>query len=310
MNFFTTFNQILMLFILIIVGYGANKKELITKALNKELSNVIIYIALPALVIKSMQYNFSKDMMNKSIRMVLVSISIYIFVIIFSYLISKILKLEGKTKDVIQFLLVFPNVGFMGYPVIYSIYKDIGVFYTALFNMPFDLIMWTFGIVIMSRSNKNQRDINYKKILLNPGLLSIIVGYTLFLFSIKLPKPIFETLNMLGSTTTPMSMILVGSILAESKLEDSFKQKKLLIVSFLRLIVIPILVYAVLKKIFYLQGLSLAVPFIISSMPCAATAAIFANRFDNDHILASQGIFITTLFSIITIPILMNLLQV
>lgn len=310
MSFISIAIQISTLFSLILAGFIANKKGIISNALNKELGNVILYITLPALVIKSMQYDFSKEMVNKSFITVIISIAIYIFVILFSYLAAKILKLEGKNKDIIQFLLIFPNVGFMGYPIVHSVFKDIGVFYAALFNMPFDIIIWTLGIVIMCRSSKKGTKLDLKKIFLNPGLPSIIIGYTLFLFSIKLPTPIYDTLNVLGSSTTPLSMILVGSILSQSNILEAFKNKKLLIVSFLRLLLIPFLIYIVLKNVFSLSGLILGVPFIISAMPSAANAAIFAVRFDNDDVLASQGVFITTLLSILTIPILVSLLRV
>jgi predicted permease len=298
-----------MLFTLILLGYISNKKGIISQSLNKELSNVILYITLPALVIKSMQYDFSKDMIGKSIKIVLISVSIYLITIVLSYLVVKSLKLEGKIKDIIQFLLIFPNVGFMGYPVISSIYGDSGVFYTALFNMPFNILVWTIGVIIMSRSSREESSINIKKIFLNPGVSALVVGYTLFLLSIKLPRPIYDLLNMLGSATTPMAMIVVGSILAQSKIQDAFKNKYLLIVSFLRLLFIPFGIYIVLKNVFSVDGLVLGVTCVIPAMPCAANAAIFATRFDNDHILASQGVFITTLFSIITIPILVVMLQ-
>ncbi|SHH19852.1 AEC family transporter [Tepidibacter thalassicus] len=310
MDFISTFNQIFMLFTLILLGYIANKKGVVTKSLNKELSNVILYITLPALIIKSMQYDFSKDMMLKSVKIILISIFIYSSTILFSRIIAAILKIEGKTKDIVQFLIIFPNVGFMGYPVISSIYGDSGVFYTALFNMPFNILIWTVGVVIMSRHYKKDNSISIKKILFNPGVFAIIVGYTLFLLSIKLPKPIYDILDILGSSTTPMSMIVVGSILAQSRIQEAFKDKYLIMVSFVRLLIIPLIVYFVLKKILFLDGLILGIPFIICAMPSAANAAIFATRFENNHVLASQGVFITTLFSVITIPILVAMLQV
>ncbi len=309
MNFWATFNQILMLFTLILLGYIANKKGIITKALNKELSNVILYITLPALVIKSMQYSFSKDILAKSAKIIFISACMYIFTIFLSYIVVSASKIEGKTKDIIQFLLVFPNVGFMGYPVIYSLYGDSGVFYTALFNMPFEITVWTFGVYLMCRNSDQEEGFHIKKVFLNPGIPALITGYSLFLFSIKLPKPMYDTLNLLGSATTPMSMIVVGSILAGSNMKEAFKRKELLAVSFFRLLFISFIMYFVLKNGFAVKEFVLGVPVIIAAMPSAANAAIFATRFDNDHILASQGIFITTLFSILSIPIMVGLLR-
>ncbi|CAH2211868.1 AEC family transporter [Tepidibacter aestuarii] len=309
MNFMSTFNQVFMLFALILIGYTANKKELITQNLNKELSNIVLYITLPALIIKSMQYDFSKEMLKSSIGIIIISISMYLMSILISFFVIKNLDVKGKIKDIIQYLIIFPNVGFMGYPVISSIYGDSGVFYTALFNMPFNILVWSLGVMIMSRHSDKDNSVNIKQIVFNPGMFAIITGYTLFLLSIKIPTPIYNILNVLANTTTPMSMILVGSILAQSSIKEAIRNKYLLIVSCLRLLIIPFIVYLTLKNVFHLNGLLLGIPSIVSGMPSAANCAIFATKYDNDHILASQGIFITTLLSVITIPLIVFMMN-
>ncbi|OPJ56063.1 AEC family transporter [Alkalithermobacter paradoxus] len=310
MNFITIFSQILVLFSLILIGYIANKKGIITKDSNKDFSGLILNVTLPALIIKSMQYSFSREMFGKSMKILGISLLVYALAISFSFLITKMSKIEGKEKDVFQFLLIFPNVGFMGYPVINSIYGEIGVFYTSIFNMIFDLLIWTLGVMIMSRSSESKNNLKLKKIISTPGLIAVFIGYSLFLLSISLPKPIYDTLNLLGNATTPLAMIVVGSILAGSKMDMAFKNVKLTIISFIRLIFIPICVYFLLRNVLRLEGLLLGIPVIVFSMPSAANAAIFATRYDNDHILASQGVFLTTLFSVITIPLLIIMLQV
>ncbi|MEJ8552641.1 AEC family transporter [Tepidibacter sp. Z1-5] len=309
MNFMSTFNQVFMLFALILIGYTANKKKLITQNLNKELSNVILYITLPCLIIKSMQYEFSIQMLKSSIGIIIISIAMYLVSILISFFVIKNMDVKGKVKDILQYLIIFPNVGFMGYPVISAIYGDSGVFYTALFNMPFNILVWSFGVMIMSRHYEESSGMNLKKIIFNPGMLAIITGYTLFLLSIKIPTPIYNILNVLANTTTPMSMILVGSILAQSSINDAIKNKYLLIVSCLRLLIIPCIVYFTLSNVFHLKGVLLGIPSIVSGMPSAANCAIFATKYDNDHILASQGIFITTLLSVITIPLIVFLMN-
>ncbi|KXZ39050.1 hypothetical protein SAMN05661008_01369 [Alkalithermobacter thermoalcaliphilus JW-YL-7 = DSM 7308] len=310
MNFISIFNQILVLFLLILVGYISNKKGIITKDSNKDLSNLILNITLPALIIKSMQYSFSSEMFKKSISILGISVIVYTIVIGISFLVVKFSNIKGKERDVFQFLIIFPNVGFMGYPVINSIYGEIGVFYTSIFNMIFDILIWTLGVFIISRSSENKDSMNIKRVFSTPGIIAVAIGYSLFLFSISIPKPIYDVLNLVGNTTTPLAMMVVGSVLAGSTIDKAFSNSKLIVVSIIRLIFIPILIYAILKNIFRLEHLMLGIPTIISSMPCAANAAIFATRYESDHILASQGVFLTTLLSAFTIPILILMLQV
>lgn len=303
MNFISTFNQILVMCIMILIGFLANKRKIITNSIDTELSNLILYVLLPALIIKSMQYEFSQEIMKNSMKMLGMSLGIYAIIIGFSFLAVRILRLEGKQRDILQYMLIFSNVGFMGYPIISFVYGDIGVFYTALFNMPFNLLTWTVGVTIMSRSSDSKEKFSLKRVLFNPGLAAIVVGYTLFLTSTKVPESIYNVLNMLGSATTPMSMIVIGSILSKSNMGQLFTNIKLNIIAVFRLLVNPLVVFLLLKFIVGMDGMLLGIPTIIIGMPVAANCAIFATKFENDKFLASQGVFVTTLLSLLTIPV-------
>ncbi|WXR62359.1 AEC family transporter [Peptostreptococcaceae bacterium AGR-M142] len=308
MHLLTSFNQVLVILMLLFVGYFANKKEMIDIKTEKNLSTMVLYIFLPSMIIKAMNYKFSKELMNNSLKLLFISIIIYFIAIIFSYFIIRFVNIEEKKKDIIQYILIFPNVGFMGYPIVNILYKDLGIFYTAFFNMPFNLLCWTIGIHIMSRHYKKDSKLDLKKIFLNPGFVAILIGYTLFLTGFKLPFFIDKTLSLLGPCTTPISMIVIGSSISRVDFLSIFKDKALLKISFLRLIVIPICIFIVLKLI-GLKGMMLGIPTVIMAMPAAANTVIFANKFNNDDLFASKGVVLSTLISIITIPIIMSLIS-
>lgn len=152
----------------------------------------------------------------------------------------------------------------------------------------------------------NKHNSEYKfsiKSIISPPIIGVLTGLSLFLLRIKLPLPIFNTLNMLGSITTPLSMIVIGSLLANSPIKETFINKKLYIVSFIRLLVVPSVVYFLLS-LYIKNPLLLGVPVVISAMPAASNTAIMSKSYDANDQLASQAVFLTTLISIVTIPII------
>lgn len=304
MVIYATIYQILILFLTMVIGYAAKKRGYMDPQLNKGLSNLILQVALPALIIKSMQFPFSKDLFMDSVKIVGISLMIYSIAIVFSYLYTKLIKVEGTKKDIYQFVLIFSNVAFIGYPIIDAIYGDLGVFYTALYNIPFNFLLFTIGVYIMCRNTSAEREkMDYKKILLQPGILAVLLGFTLFLFSLQLPEIIYETLDIIGSTTTPLSMLMIGGFLADIPVKEVLREEKIMLLALARLFILPILAWGILYTV-GLRGVLLGVPVVITGMPAAANAAVFATLYDSDHYLASKSVFITTLLSLISIPLL------
>ncbi|WP_026895777.1 AEC family transporter [Clostridiisalibacter paucivorans] len=305
MNLDLIMNQMMVLFILLFVGFSIRKKGIVSKNIEKGLSDLMIYITLPALIITSMSYKFSKSMFNNSLLILLIGFFLYIFMVLVSIAFIKGFHTKDPYKrGVYQFIVIFGNVGFMGYPLVQVIFGDIGVFYAAVYNFWFNLLMWTLGVVLVKPEAEGKIEL---KTLMNPGVIAIVLGFLLFVFSIKLPKPIYQSLEMLGAMTTPIAMIVVGSMLTEANFSMIFKNKTLLFASITRLIIIPVFIILALYFIelpFVIKGVLI----LVSSMPTAANAAIFSRKFNSDYRLASQGVFLTTLMGIVTIPLIVYLL--
>lgn len=139
------------------------------------------------------------------------------------------------------------------------------------------------------------------KSFVNPVIVSILIGFILFIFRIKLPVFINDTLELLGDLTTPLSMLIIGSMLCESPAKECFFNKKLYLIVFIRLLFIPACIYFILKGIVN-DKLLLSIPVILTSMPIATNAAIMANKYKANESFASQLVFLSALLSIITIP--------
>jgi len=305
MNIYNIFNVILILFLILIVGVIAKRFNAVSEEFNKGLIDFIMNVSLPALIINSMNYEFSAQMLSNGGILILLFAVIYGLSIVLAVAVTRLFKIKIPEKNVYQFMLVFPNVGFMGYPIINAVYGQQGVFYTAIYNLPINLLLWTIGIIIMSDGKEENKFT--PKSLVNPCTIAVLAGIILFASSIKLPSPIMSTIEMIGSTTTPLSMILVGFILANSSLRKVFSKPMVFIMSLIRLVAMPLLFLIILRP-FISDPLILGVPVVISAMPGAANAVVFAGKFEGDSYTASQTVFISTMLSVITIPLIVYII--
>ena len=337
-DFFTTFYQIISLFILIAVGWVISRLQLVDQPFIKTLSGFVIKVTLPAMIIKSMQFDFSLELLLESAYMFVIGIVMYGLMIAFSYGVVKFTGLSGGKANALQFLIIFGNVGYMGYPVMASIFGDEGVFYTALFNIPFNFLMMSLGVYLMTRKDlqkpgleelerRSMSAVSLKEeggtvrkepsgtnkrfqrfgVLINPGIIATFTGFILFVASIEIPGPLFRALDVLGEATTPLAMIIIGANLSRVALSSVFREKGLYWLSLLRLILIPAFLYGVLTLL-GVEGFLLAVPVLVFAMPAAANAVVFAVMYDGDADFAAKGVFFTTLCSAITLPLIAYLL--
>lgn len=303
--------QVAILFLLIVAGFIVKKLGVVSDHINDEMGKFIMQVTLPAFIIVSMDYEFSYQALLESFQLIVMSFVVYLGAIILSFVLVKALKIKRhETMDVYQYALTFSNVGYMGYPVVSLVYGTTGVFYAAIYNLSFNILVWTYGIYLMTRHQKHRTKISGSeriKNILNPGIVAIIIGFILFLTPFRLPGPLFETLQMVGNTTTPLSMMFIGFLLSEVKWQDLFETWKDYVVIFVRLLVLPLLVYGGLRFFGY-SDYMLGIPVLIAAMPAAANAAIFASLYGNDAVLSSKLVFISTLLSVATVPLFMILL--
>ncbi len=293
-------SSVLILFIMIVVGYTVRKLKIVSDEFSHSLSRYITSVALPAFIIISMRFKFDSKVLKNSMILIIMSFIIYAAFILFSYAYTKFRGIDGQRRSIHQFALVFPNVGFMGYPVLNAFLGKEGMFYGAIFNLSFQIIVWTFGVYLFSR------DKNYRfelKNVFNPAFCAIIIGYVLFLFSIQLPEFLYKIISILGSPTSSLSMIAIGMMFSEANIASVFKDKMIISTSLLRVLLIPIVTFLVLRG-FGFSSYLLEVPVIIVAMPVAANSAIIASAYNGDYVNMSKIVVASTLLSVVTIPLL------
>lgn len=296
-------NQVIILTLMMMVGVILRKAKIVTNEVNKGFSSILMNVTLPCMIMYSFNFKFSIDMLKSAIMILFYSIAIHIILIILSKLLY--FKFEDSEKNIFKFATVFSNCGFVGYPVIQGIFGNIGVFYTSIFTIPFNVFMWSYGVMLFTGKNDLK---SIKKNLINIPLMCTILGIIIFIFSINLPAPILKTLSSIGNMTTPISMFIIGAMLADVKLKEVFKGFSVYYLNFIKLILAPILISVVLKLLGADKTL-LYICVILVSMPTASLIGVFAEKYNGDKVIASKCAFLTTILSIITIPAIMTVID-
>ncbi|EEH98975.1 MULTISPECIES: AEC family transporter [Clostridium] len=296
------FNKIIALFLIILIGVYGTKKHIINDDVNKGLRRILLEITLPLLVINSFSFSFDEGMGRNIITAFIYSILFMILGGIISYILLKPLK--GEKKKILHFANFFSNCGFIGFPIINSIFGAEGVVYTSIFNMVFTIFLWTYGVMIFSDKLSKE---NIKKVLLNPSIIAVYIGIPIMIFNIKLPASILDTTKIVGDMTAPISMIIVGSILSKVKIKSIFKEASVYYGALIKLIVIPLAIYMI-KLIIKDNSSVIDTIIVIQAMPAAAMTSIFAADFDKEKEYGAIVVFVTTLLSIITIPVIVKVI--
>lgn len=305
-NFSEILTLMVTLFSLIIVGYVIAKLDIIDLETNKKLSGFILNVTCPALILNSV---LSGDISSSNSTVIVVficSLVLTALLLVFSFIIPVVLHIKGPKKYVYKYMTNFSNIGFMGFPVILSIYGPIAVFYTSIFNIPFSILVFSYGVYLAAKSGNKSDTMSLKKCI-NPGVISALLAVVIFATKIKFPAVIINPISLIGSITTPLSMIVIGISLSALNIKYIFEEKKMYLFILIKMIVIPFAVYTILSP-FDLDPVIKGVTVILSAMPVAVNAVIMANQYDGDVELSVSGVFLTTLFSVISIPIITTLL--
>ncbi len=343
----------LVMFLLIVAGYAARKLKVVDAHFGASLASFIFNIVFPALIIRSMNIPFNlADLRNGAVLMLICAVVMLAMYLIGNATNAATGK-GGRRTDgmarILRFSLMFPNYTFMAYPVIQALYGTTGLFYVTMYTMPMRIVFYTLGPLLMaSRSRRaisasasdaapladgvasapdaasdaaptqapsavKKADAGGLAALLNPAVLSIPVGLLLYLFSVQLPEPLGKSLDYLASVATPMGMVVSGIALADSSLANLFTEARVFLLSVLRLLIAPALVFGALSALALVPGLAvdplvLKVAVVFSAMPAASSTTIFALRFRTDPERAAQTVFVTTVLSILTVPLVAALL--
>jgi len=256
-----------------------------------------------------MQTEYSVDRLSLAGQTYLLGIICYSISIGIGYLSCRMCRIGSNVKGVWIYSIVFPNQIFMGWPVMEAVYGKEILFYAAFANMANASFAYTFGIWLMrmTGSDKEKKTSLFKE-LLTPVNLAILAGLFLFFLQLKVPAPINSAIKGLADLTTPMAMIFTGTVLAMNPLLEIVSDTRVYLIALFRNLLIPSLVFVLLCSL-PIPDLVFGTILLAHTMPVAGFAAVYAGAYGNDVRLASKFISISSLFSLVTIPVFVMLLR-
>ncbi|MFA6808126.1 MAG: AEC family transporter [Eubacteriales bacterium] len=304
MEFNEIYSQLGILFLTMLVGLILGKINLITPIATKFLSKFVLKVAIPALLISGMLIPLTSEKLHTAFVILLLSIPSYGLAYLVGKITAKLLTKDTNDKAIFTYALVFSNAGFIGFPVFLALFGKEALFYAVIYNIAYNVFMYTLGMKIITANNKTNNKMDLK-LLLNSGIIASVIGFFLFVTQIQLPEFIVGTIDSIGSLCVPLSMLTIGAMLSELPLKSMFSDYRIYFLTFVRLLLLPVLILILLKYIFKLEDIWLiAIPVITAGMPVGTSIVMMSIEYDKNSALASQAILISTLFSCLTIPLL------
>ncbi|MCQ2440491.1 MAG: AEC family transporter [Clostridia bacterium] len=293
-------SQVAILLVLMLIGVLLTKFGVLKENAIKSITDLVLYTVTPCVIIKSFVRKFEVSALKNLLLSFLIAILVHIGFILLSRLIFR--TKEVSRRKVLQFGVIFSNCGYMSLPLQEALLGDNGVFYGSSFIAIFNLFVWSYGILLMSGDKKY---LTPKKMILNPGIIGLALGLIVFLFSVPLPKVIYEPISYMASLNTPLPMIIIGYHLTKSKI---FKGRAGFLAIAVRLVLFPMIALAIM----YLCGIrgDLFVSVVISCCaPTAALTTMFSDKFGCETALSVNLVSLSTIISLITIPLIVTLAQ-
>lgn len=300
MDIMVVFQTMLKLFLLLVLGFVLFKCHIFDEYTNKKISALIVNVASPMLIISSIAGVEGND---KSIVFLMIGAGIlmYIGFIILGKIINRIFPFPKKDWPVYECMVVFANTGFMGYPVLLDVFGQEAVFYASLIHMAFNFFVYTYAIMCLTKSDDSEFKLNFKQ-LLTPGIVLIFIGILIYLFDMQLPSVLMDTINSVGSLTAPLSMMMIGSSLAVYPIKDSFTDWRSYVFAFVRLLIVPF-VTMIVCRLLHINPYYANITIITNAMPVGSMVLMLATQYNANVKIVTRNIVVSTLLSVITIPI-------
>lgn len=307
-NVLTASEQVAILYVLVAVGAIADKIGIYTEKVAKSCTDLLFYIITPAVIIQSfctLEYN------PQTAKSLFIAILCGFILHIVSGAISSLVfnKTNKDEACIYKYSCAYGNCGYMALPLAQAVLGEEGVFYCSAVIISFQIFSFTHGIYTITKGKDGEKvKFDLKKLIVNPGVISVIVGLPLFLLSVKLPVIINSPLNYIASLNTPVAMLIFGTYIANTNFRSIFKNWRIFAVALVKLIILPLVLMAGFR-LAGITGTLLAALSISAGAPTANNTVMFAAKYDRNTGLASQTVAVVSFISIITLPVMIALAQ-
>lgn len=292
--------QIIVSFFLLIIGAFCYKKDILSAGEGKSISNFILTFVSPALILDACQITYSEELFHNLLWAFGMSgVSFVVAIAAAQVLISK----RKISYNIERFSLVYTNCGFIGVPLVQALYGDEGVLYMTSYIAMFNILLWTHGVVCMSeRMDKKQ----IVSILKCPTIYAIVIGIFSFCMKITYPEVFGTTIAYVADLNTPLAMIVAGISVMQSDFLGAMRRRRIYVVSFLKLLAIPVMAMLAMS-LFPCPAIIQVIIVLATGCPVGASVIMFALRYGKDEIYGAELFAVTTIFSLVTMPVLIAL---
>ena len=297
----TIIRQMGIMYILMFIGFIVYRKKIIDEKGSRQMANLHVWVINPLVMLISYQMEFSME----KLKQLGISFALSLVSMIIGIIIAEIIFKDNGNID--KLAVSFANGGFIGIPLVTNILGAENVFFLSAYFVCFWVLNYTYGIY---RISEDKSLVSLKKILGNPGIIAIIVGFLIFISPVKLPKIVYDAFNFIGNTNTPIAMIVLGTYIAESGLTTLFTNKRTYFICFIKLIVIPLIMVGIYKLLPSSLNDIKKVLLIAMSAPVAVTVSMFSQIYGKDYKYAAQLVGLSTLLSLVTIPLIMHIADI
>ncbi|MBR3289808.1 MAG: AEC family transporter [Clostridia bacterium] len=293
-------HQLLLLFLVMVTGFVAGKIGIMHETFNRGLSKLVLDITLPAMVISAVINGEHTLTREQVLLLLLLSVVLYVFLILMAWIFTAVLRVPKDKVGLYRYLFIFSNIGFLGFPVVSAVFGESAVFYASVFQIPFCFLTYTLGISLIAGRENIHSPV---KAALQPGVIAPVLALILYLLNVPVPSLVGDFVKTLGSITTPAASLIVGATIAGLPIRKLMGHWRLYPLSLLKLVAFPLLLWLLLRGIVP-DPVMLGVTVILCGMPVASNATMICHEYKGDAQLSAAGVMISTVLSLLTIPLL------
>ena len=292
-----------VLFIIVVLGYALCKLGYMGEDFDRKLSSIVVDVTCPLLILSSVM---GESLPDRTLILPLLGVGFltYVLLLVFGFFVPRLIAADRDDQGMIGFALMFANVGFIGYPIVSSIFGPKAIFYAALLNMPNTFFIFTAGVMLI-KGEYSVKQFN-PKVLLSPALIAAAVAALLVALGVHTPDVIARPVTMVGNVTVPAALMIIGSSMAKLPVREIIGSPKVYVASVLRLVVVPLSLYFFFK-VCGVSDVVNNINTVVIAMPVASFGTMFCLKYGRNPSLITEMTFITTLGSIITIPLITQL---
>ena len=309
-NYSSVFSQIIILYIIMLIGAVVNRLKVVNDDTIAGMTKFMLNVTIPATILTGLKD--SGALSNADVLMMAgLTIFSYIIVFILSLLILNVLFVPKTQRPFHQYISIFGNIGFIGYPMVMIMIGSQAILLAAIANVLYSLMLYSLGIYLMSRYGEREGQASFEwELMINPGTIAAVICIFLFFCGIKLPEVLGNTADLLGGLTSPLAMIVVGASINRIKLGGVFKNYRILIISIIKMTVYPV-AFAYLLRFLGFSGMPALVSVLFMGMPIATTSVITAMEYNRNNLAkASEATVISTIMLVVTIPVLVYAMSI